>query len=340
MEGQNDSSDGNPPGTTPEAEVHASNIPPIAGFWRRVVAFLIDGAVLGILGQVLGWSMSSFWFQIGPYGRLIGLAIALAYFGVMGSRIAGGATLGKRLLGIAVRDAAGRPIGIMRSIARTSVWLVPLTLNGWALPILSNPIASRVAAVVLFGVGGAVLLTMALNRRTRQGLHDVLAGTYVLRMSGPAVAAYPAAGRLPWVLSAAMVIVAVVLISAGEYVFSRFAPQLQTFVSLQQKLQSDNRFFSAGVVDSSFHESGGKVSRILRVQVWYKGNPNEVTRTRVMNDIARATLTLPDLERFDLILIEVKSAYDLGIAKGYLNHRHGQPVSVWRDRVTRESTSR
>lgn len=67
MEGENDSSDGNPSSTTPEAEVQASNIPPIAGFWLRVLAFLIDGAVLGVAGQVLGWSMSTFWFQVGPY---------------------------------------------------------------------------------------------------------------------------------------------------------------------------------------------------------------------------------------------------------------------------------
>jgi len=289
--------------------------------------------LLGIVGQALGWSLSTVWFEIGPYGRIVGQVIGLTYFGVMGSRVAGGSTLGKRLLGLAVRSRDGRPIGIMRSIARTLVWGVPMTLNGWALPIMANSVVSWVVAIVVFGLGGAVLLTMLFNRRSRQGLHDMLTGTYVIRVGDEPVVALPRAGRGPWVVSAGTLAFAVVLASVGHQLIPRFAPQLQDLMTLQQKLQRDGRFFSVGVVDNTFHQSGGRVSRMLRVHVWYKGVPSETTRTRVMNELAQAALTFPNIEKFDLIRVEVMSAYDLGIAKGNVSHADSQSVGVWRERV-------
>ena len=48
-------------------------LPPIAGFWRRFLAWLIDSILLGLIGQLIGISFSSVLFSIGPYGRLIGL---------------------------------------------------------------------------------------------------------------------------------------------------------------------------------------------------------------------------------------------------------------------------
>ena len=336
MDGENDTLDSGPLGFVSELGGDTSGVAPIAGFWRRLLAFVVDSTMLGIVGQALGWSLSSVWFEVGPYGRIVGQVIGILYFGVMGSRIAGGSTLGKRLLGLAVRGPDGRPIGIVRSLVRTSVWVIPWTLNGWAMPIMSNPVVSWVTAVLVFGVGGAMVVTMLFNRRTRQGLHDILTQTYVLRIDGPPVQALPTPGRLPWVLSAAMLAFAVVLASVGRQLVSRAVPQFQDLVTLQRRLQKDDRFFSAGVFDNTFHGSDGAKSRTLRVQVWYKGVPTEATRIKVMNEVARVALNMGDPEKFDLIRIEVVSAYDLGIAELRANHGDSQPVSVWKQRVDRD----
>jgi uncharacterized RDD family membrane protein YckC len=338
VDDENDTLDSGPLGFVSEPGDDTSGVAPIAGFWRRLLAFLIDSIMLGIVGQALGWSLSSVLFEVGPYGRIVGQVIGILYFGVMGSRIAGGSTLGKRLLGLAVRGPDGRPIGIVRSLVRTSVWVIPLTLNGWALPILSNPVVSWVATVLVFGVGGAMVVTMLFNRSTRQGLHDILTQTYVLRIGAPPVQALPTPGRLPWVLSAAMLAFAVVLASVGRQLVSRAVPQFQDLVTLQHGLQKDDRFFSAGVFDNTFHRSDGAKSRTLRVQVWYKGVPTEATRIKVMNEVARAALSTGDPEKFDLIRIEIVSAYDLGIASGRVNHGDSQPVSVWKQRVDRDQS--
>ena len=335
MEGENVVEENKPPDLPSEPDYHFSYVPPISGFWRRWLALMIDGLLLGVAGQVLGWSMSSLWLEIGPYGRMVGLAVSLIYFGVMGARAGGGATIGKRMMGIAVRGKDGQPIGILRSIGRTSIWVVPMILNGWALPILSNPIVARVAGVILFGIGGAVLLTVVFNRRTRQGLHDLLAGTYVLHLNADPVAALPVAGRAPWILTAVMVAIAVVLSSVGDRLLLRMAPSLENLLALQRKLESDGRFFSVSVLDQTVYKNGDQTDSVLQIHVWYRGVPSDATRTEVMNEIAATALSSLDVEKFDLVRIEIESKYELGIASGRLTHGEGQPVGTWRERIAK-----
>jgi uncharacterized RDD family membrane protein YckC len=53
---------------------------------------------------------------MGAYARLIGFAIALAYFGICKSRIGGGQTLGKRWLDVRVVDAHDQLLSLPRSL--------------------------------------------------------------------------------------------------------------------------------------------------------------------------------------------------------------------------------
>ena len=54
----------------------------IAGFWRRFFAFFIDSLILSIAGFVLGFIFFDYFVAIGTFGRLIGFAISLLYFGI------------------------------------------------------------------------------------------------------------------------------------------------------------------------------------------------------------------------------------------------------------------
>ena len=51
----------------------------IAGFWRRVFADLIDMVILAICLFVLGVVFQSFFYASGPYGRIYGFGIVVAY---------------------------------------------------------------------------------------------------------------------------------------------------------------------------------------------------------------------------------------------------------------------
>jgi uncharacterized RDD family membrane protein YckC len=82
----------------------------ISGFWRRLLAFIFDGVLLGLVGVILGLLLFDSLARLGGWGRLIGFCHALVYFGVLNSAIGGGQTIGKRIMKIQVVDRTGHPM--------------------------------------------------------------------------------------------------------------------------------------------------------------------------------------------------------------------------------------
>jgi uncharacterized RDD family membrane protein YckC len=151
-----------------------------AGFWIRVGATIIDAIIVGVpllivffiaegstisayanclnsaaaTGALVTTCQGAFISGIGVF-ELIGLAVELAYFVVLWSRFGG--TLGQRMLGLHVVDAAtGRNIGIGRAIGR----FVGYVISGAALDI--------------------GFIWVAFDPR-KQGWHDKIASTFVVR---------------------------------------------------------------------------------------------------------------------------------------------------------------
>jgi uncharacterized RDD family membrane protein YckC len=137
-----------------------------AGFWRRLLAFGIDyvflcGVELALaaavyvvaptsLSAIQGGSLQAI-EEVGP----VMSAITWAYFGIFESSPAR-ATLGKMALGLYVGDIHGDPITFRRAVWRN--WLKALS---W----------------LTLGTG----YVLAGFTPRKQGLHDLLAGTLVLR---------------------------------------------------------------------------------------------------------------------------------------------------------------
>jgi uncharacterized RDD family membrane protein YckC len=310
-------------------------LPPVSGFWRRLGAFVLDGLVLGVIGQMLGWALSPLWFQFGPYGRFVGVFLALPYFAIMDSSVGGGRTLGKRLAGVVLAGEDGEPIGFWRSLLRTSIWLVPSTLNGWALPILANPVLTWLSTVIIFGVGGALVFTMIFNRQARQGLHDMLCKTYVVRPAGPLIAAFPQTPRGEWVASMAIVGIGLVFATAAPFV--AFTPgvgeRLAPIMPLYTSLNTDKRFFSASVNDQTFY-SGKSARHALLIGVWYKGRPSDAEAKSTIDELANvALLRVEDVDQYDMIRVVVNSAFDLGVASGHISIGDGETPADWRKRL-------
>ena len=53
----------------------------ISGFWRRLVAAILDSLLLGLLGFVLGLLLFHPFARLGGWGRLLGFSVTLVYFG-------------------------------------------------------------------------------------------------------------------------------------------------------------------------------------------------------------------------------------------------------------------
>ena len=314
--------------------------PPVAGFWRRFAAWLIDIILLGIAGQIIGWSFSSFWFQIGPYGRIVGLIIILLYFGLMNSSLGNGQTVGKLLLGIAVRNRNNQSISIPRSIIRAAILAFPWILNGWELPLFYLPMATWLIIVIVFGLGITIIYTMIFNRSGKQGIHDLICGTYVVNLKGVPVESFPKTAKIHFLVSGSLVALSLLLTLVLAFLSWYWASEkpLATVYSVYQTLQSDNRFFSVGVNDNTFYEMNGQTTRSLRVQVWYKGTPSNEERVAAMNDIAKTVLdSESNLDQYDRLIIGVTSAFDLGIESANFTSGDAQPPELWRRRVSNQA---
>ena len=155
---------------------------PIAGFWRRIAAIAIDLIVMAIPLLIFGFIFRGFAYSLGPWGRLIGYSFALAYWSFYNSERRGGQTIGKRVSKIAVVNADGKFLSIQNSFKRASILTLIGLLNGWSISIFANPILLALQTIVVFGGLITIFYGIVFNRTTRQGVHDLLAGSYVIKI--------------------------------------------------------------------------------------------------------------------------------------------------------------
>jgi uncharacterized RDD family membrane protein YckC len=291
----------------------------IAGFWRRIFAFVIDCMLLGVVGWVLGAIFFDPLARMGASARLIGFAIALAYFGIGNSRIGGGQTLGKRWLGLRVVDSQDRLLSLPHSLLRYAILGIPFFANGLPLSpatAMSAPLGYLLALVVFGGIFTIVYLYI-FNRRTRQSLHDLVVGSYVERLD-PATQpqAFPVIWRGHFVVVALLAAIAL----AAPAVASRLA-QTQSFAGmlpLYQTLSTQPHVMTAQVTRgwTSFNGvTSHSMQSVLRLDAPMTDDGVMAKRTAQL--IAKAD---PDIANEDIVGVTLVYGYDMGIASGWKKH--------------------
>lgn len=139
-------------GQAPEAQPH------FAGFWIRLVAFLVDEVLLNVASTIIRYAagLGLPWGQATPLDafNVIGLLLDLAYYG--GFWTWRGQTPGLMLVGIKIVKTDGSPLGLGDSLIRYVGYIV---------------------SGITLGLG---FLWIAFDRR-KQGFHDKIASTYVVK---------------------------------------------------------------------------------------------------------------------------------------------------------------
>jgi uncharacterized RDD family membrane protein YckC len=291
----------------------------IAGFWRRLGAFVIDLILLGIVGVIIGALLFDTFARMGAYAKLIGFVIALAYFGICNSRMGGGQTLGKRWLGVRVVDAHDQLLSLPRSLLRYIVLGVPFFANGLPLDpelAMSTPIGYLLALVV-FGGMFAIIYLYIFNRRTRQSLHDLAVGSYVERFDR---AAQPVPFPSMWSGHIVVVAVLAVIALSAPAVASRFA-QTTTFAGilpLYQTLSTQPHVMTAQVV-RGWTSMNGNTSHSLQSSLRLDAPLTEdvAMAKRIAQLMAKGD---PDIATEDAVVVNLVYGYDMGIASGWKKH--------------------
>jgi uncharacterized RDD family membrane protein YckC len=85
---------------------------PRAGFGQRLVAAIVDGILIGVVGLIVELAIRN------ALGTIIAYALGIGYYGWLEGS-ASGQTVGKKMMGIRVYDLRqGGPIGTGRAIGR------------------------------------------------------------------------------------------------------------------------------------------------------------------------------------------------------------------------------
>ncbi|MDA0701648.1 MAG: RDD family protein [Proteobacteria bacterium] len=152
--------------------------PVYAGFWKRVLAAIVDGILINIPIAVVTYLVAPEAFgategEPATGGGLlvmqaVSILVWMAYKGFMEGG-ASGATIGKRLLSIKVTRVSGGALGVPTAIYRAWPYWVP------AAATLLGP---QLGIIGLVGVISCIVVAFTAKK---QGLHDMMAKCLVVR---------------------------------------------------------------------------------------------------------------------------------------------------------------
>lgn len=134
----------------------------LAGFWRRLVAYIIDAIVVGVISGVITAILrvpANDVAGLSTRSVLISLIVGVLYFGYLWSR--NGQSLGYMALGIRLIRTNGTPVSFGVAIVRYILIYLSFTLC----------LIPAIISAFMIGLGSQ-----------KQAIHDAIVGTLVVRV--------------------------------------------------------------------------------------------------------------------------------------------------------------
>jgi uncharacterized RDD family membrane protein YckC len=309
----------------------SSDVRTIPGFWRRLGAFFLDCLLLSAIGVAVGFFLTEQFVRLGPWGRLLGFSVAIAYFGTLNSKLTSGQTLGKRLLKIKVVSEDGRPLSVPKAFVRFLPLGAPWFLNNaqFSESVLFSLWLCVLSAV--FGIGLSVMYLYVFNRKSRQSLHDLLVGSYVV--SGETTGSVVAGA--PWRVHLAVCVLLVVVSAIAPY-FTRNLAASEPFASLKNFYRTVSS--EPWVVHAQVHKGqtfmtttnkGKSTTTYLNITAYSK-DPNIENAARAKHLANLALSADSSAGGVDVIEVTLVYGYDIGIASFWQSKNHAHSPAEWR----------
>jgi uncharacterized RDD family membrane protein YckC len=249
--------------------------------------------------------------------------IKSTYFGVMNSHIFNGLTIVKKILKIKVVDALNSTISLPKSLLRYSFLAIPFSLNG--AQIANEAVLSYLMyplSIIVFGGLFSISYLYVFNRKTRQSLHDLAVGSFVVNENSNSQ-------ELPSVWKPHLAIIIVIfMISAALPVLTTTLSRSAPFKGLlaTQEAVTNNEFVKyAGITEGSStftsSDTGSTTTTYIHAQAsLYK---NDVGSTMIAKQLAKTVVnSYPESVKKDLIQVTLKYGYDIGISSKWNSHSH------------------
>lgn len=311
------------------ATLEASKAQPTANaiLGRRILAFIVDTILLGVIGAVAGALLHAQFAALGPWGRLVGFVVALLYFGLLQSNLRGGQSVGMHLLGVRVVTRTGEPLGMPAAFIRAGIFCLAYFLNG---AVIDSGQAWMDTAVFMLvaSLTFAIYYLLLFNRRTGQSLHDLAVGAYVVS-AGPGKI-LPASTQI-WRGHGAVIAAAVLCVCVGTTMFlkhTQLGGTLAGMLSVQQTIGRMPGVDRVGVSLQTIKSKDRETHRLIVSAVVDAATPEPQMLAR---RIALATLeNYTDADKQDQLIVVLLSGYDIGIASSMQVTNYVYTPEEWR----------
>jgi uncharacterized RDD family membrane protein YckC len=314
------SSDTPPSDSLPEG-LPVSELPTrvVPSFWRRIFAFLIDIVITAVPCALVGFAFYRFFAESKLAGELLGFIITLPYFALLGGCLAGGQTLGQRVVRIRVVNRDGGCLSLRRSFLRYLILLTPFQLSEAEIPA-SAPAGLKILVSWLLPVLIVVMVCLYLfNVRTRQSLHDLAVGAYIVDANTKGQIETKMLWKWHWAVLGGSLFVAAVSagVIVGELGKSNSVGELMSV----QRAVLDSGKVQAARVQIGKNRTNGQTTTRMVVYVNWNGQPGnyDLASTEIAASILRAD---PEASRLDYIGV----GFTEGLKIGFMNFSKNRVV--------------
>lgn len=282
-------------------------------FWRRIGAHLLDNTVLTIIAAIVGTAFKSFWVQNAVVGSVAGSVLVVAYFAVLNSRVSGGQTPGKFVLKIRVVDRNLQALSLGRSSLRALVLQLPVVVFLWhAVFPSANTLMGYTHWLAYFFFSISLTYLFLFNRHTRQSLHDVAVGSFVVHWDAETVPAQPIwRGHIATPL---LILLLSVMAAKGEQREMR-TEAFRLGQQVSQSLNTAQGVLRSGVVVVPRSSISGSTAlgEIGLVKIDVLVDSHDRFRRSFANELSKQILDqFPDLRSADVLEYKLHYGYRLG----------------------------
>ena len=291
-----------------------------SGFWPRLIAYIADTLILGVVCYAIGMIGLDYFTGLGSGGRVVGLVLGVLYFGLTGSAAFGGRSLGMRILGLKVVSLDGKPLGLPIAFARALLLVGPLMLNNWFFDI-KDPVLARIVGVIcgtaVFGVLLAQIYLLLFNWPSRRLVHDLVTGSVVVRADATEIA--PPKGHVHAIVAAVLVALGLAFSLTGMMAIKSVAPKLAAAIGPLQRVQAAVKALpdvrETTVLDNTstvYSASGNTRTRILVVKVRLTKAPADPNQ--ILARVGAATVKVYTFAPDQRLNVQIVYGFDLGFA--------------------------
>ena len=318
-----------PPLTTEYAPPDREIIPPrfVSPAWRRAIAYAVDKFILGTAAVILTFPFFKFVARLGSWSAIIGCAVDVTYFAILDSQIGNGQSPGKRLMNVQVVDVLGKTISFDRSLLRSTIFLLPVYVSMYWSSLPREP-AMALMVIAIATVACANYHLVLFNHDTRQGLHDLAAGSFVTGTDRRGAVATHPIWAMHWLIFAMVMVILILAGLIGNTWMMSNHPELKNITRALVGVEGAQqiRIINTGsAVD-------GNQKRILEITVVGDGKSagEEAFADRVVKQIFE---NYPAAEHFNVVRVSISQGYNFGFAYSRSVRNIDRTPAEWKSRL-------